>query len=357
MTADTHATRDLFVPGRLCLFGEHSDWAGQYRCEFPEIESGHCLISGTDQGLYATIKPLNNQFVIRSVQPNGNPLGAAKIPLTADHLLNAAYANQFESYAAGTAYTIIKKYKTRGIEIDIHTMDLPLKKGLSSSAAICVLTVQAFNISYQLNLSTEEEMYLAYKGEILTGSLCGRMDQACAYGRIPTALTFDGDSMTIETLKPGKTLHLLIVDLMSQKNTRRILSDLNSTFLESDTVNGKKIRQGLGKLNTEITAAAETAITTGDARFLGELMSKAQFIFDRFVAPACPAELDAPALHYLLQHPLITSNILGGKGVGSQGDGCVQLIVDSPDKRHYLMEKILSELGLPSLPLTINPAA
>lgn len=22
---------DLFVPGRLCLFGEHSDWAGKYR--------------------------------------------------------------------------------------------------------------------------------------------------------------------------------------------------------------------------------------------------------------------------------------------------------------------------------------
>ena len=22
----------LFVPGRICLFGEHSDWAGMYRC-------------------------------------------------------------------------------------------------------------------------------------------------------------------------------------------------------------------------------------------------------------------------------------------------------------------------------------
>ena len=22
---------DLFVPGRLCLFGEHTDWAGMYR--------------------------------------------------------------------------------------------------------------------------------------------------------------------------------------------------------------------------------------------------------------------------------------------------------------------------------------
>ena len=26
--ADASPTIDLFVPGRLCLFGEHSDWAG-----------------------------------------------------------------------------------------------------------------------------------------------------------------------------------------------------------------------------------------------------------------------------------------------------------------------------------------
>ena len=23
--------KKLFVPGRLCLFGEHTDWAGHYR--------------------------------------------------------------------------------------------------------------------------------------------------------------------------------------------------------------------------------------------------------------------------------------------------------------------------------------
>ncbi|MBU1950761.1 MAG: galactokinase family protein, partial [Candidatus Eisenbacteria bacterium] len=25
----------LFVPGRVCLFGEHSDWAGAYRVQNP----------------------------------------------------------------------------------------------------------------------------------------------------------------------------------------------------------------------------------------------------------------------------------------------------------------------------------
>ncbi len=31
---------DLFVPGRLCLFGEHSDWAGMYRTINSDLEKG-----------------------------------------------------------------------------------------------------------------------------------------------------------------------------------------------------------------------------------------------------------------------------------------------------------------------------
>ena len=39
----------LFVPGRICLFGEHSDWAGGYRRLNADIEKGYTLICGTDQ--------------------------------------------------------------------------------------------------------------------------------------------------------------------------------------------------------------------------------------------------------------------------------------------------------------------
>lgn len=62
-------------------------------------------------------------------------------------------------------------------------MDLPLQKGLSSSAAICVLVARAFNQLYQLGLSLAEEMELAYWGERNTSSQCGRLDQACGYGK------------------------------------------------------------------------------------------------------------------------------------------------------------------------------
>ena len=39
---------ELFVPGRLCLFGEHSDWAGKYRTMNADIVPGAAIVSGTN---------------------------------------------------------------------------------------------------------------------------------------------------------------------------------------------------------------------------------------------------------------------------------------------------------------------
>ncbi len=44
---------ELFVPGRLCLFGEHSDWAGKYRTMNSELVAGAAIVTGTEQGIYA----------------------------------------------------------------------------------------------------------------------------------------------------------------------------------------------------------------------------------------------------------------------------------------------------------------
>ena len=36
---------EIFVPGRLCLFGEHSDWASEYRKYNKNIEKGYTLVA------------------------------------------------------------------------------------------------------------------------------------------------------------------------------------------------------------------------------------------------------------------------------------------------------------------------
>jgi len=59
---------DLFVPGRLCLFGEHSDWAGAQRAFNADIVPGEAIVTGIEQGLYATVTK-HDRFIVRSVIP------------------------------------------------------------------------------------------------------------------------------------------------------------------------------------------------------------------------------------------------------------------------------------------------
>ena len=50
-----------------------------------------------------------------------------------------AEAGGFWSYVAGTAYKVATEHIVGGMQLENYRTTLPLKKGLSSSAAICVL--------------------------------------------------------------------------------------------------------------------------------------------------------------------------------------------------------------------------
>jgi len=59
---------------------------------------------------------------------------------------------------------------SNGIHVHNYLTTLPIGKGLSSSAAVSVMTVKAFDAVYGLQLSLELIMELAYLGETLTPS-------------------------------------------------------------------------------------------------------------------------------------------------------------------------------------------
>ena len=346
--------RELFVPGRLCLFGEHSDWAGSYRSGHPEIPPGRCLVVGTDQGLRAEVEPLADHLEIASELPGGERVGPERVALDGEALDRAAVAGDFFSYAAGAMAEMRERHGAGGLRLLIRS-DLPVRKGLSSSAAISVLVARAASRAYDLSLSIEQEMDVAYAGERRTGSECGRMDQICAFGRGPVAMHIDGEALRFQTLRPGGAFHLLIVDLCRGKDTRRILSDLNACFPDTPGILAAGVRRALGEGNRDITARAEGFVVAGDVRGLGELMSEAQAVFDELVAPAS-AELAAPRLHAVLAHPLLLELAWGAKGVGSQGDGCAQVVARGPEERDVLATRLESQLGVRCLPLSLAPA-
>lgn len=129
-------------------------------------------------------------------------------------------------------------------------MDLPIKKGLSSSAAICVLTARAFNRVYDLMMTVRGEMELAYQGEITTPSRCGRMDQGCAFGNRPVLMTFDGDRLDTEELQVSSELHYVVVDLHSKKDTVEILAKLNRSYPFAEDDQERGVQELLGPIGS-----------------------------------------------------------------------------------------------------------
>jgi len=352
---DSQGSKDsqvrLSVPGRLCLFGEHSDWAAEYG-----IHRGFCVVTGTDQNITA-IAQSSDEFVVETKLPNdlGRPSGRTRrmsCLWEAETLLTAAKdETEFFRYCAGVAYQILTRLNLpRGIDIRITTMDLPLKKGVSSSAAVCILVAKAFDAVYELRMFPHELMEIAYLGEKLTGSQCGRMDQACIYGKTPVLLVFEKPKQVhIEPIFTGATINMFFVDLAGKKDTVRILADLQNRYLES-----KELQQALGEENERVVRLAYQAMLSGDAAELGALMREAERDFDKLVAPHSPDDLESPLLHKVLNFEGITEHIYGGKGVGSQGDGTAQFVARSINNQKAAMAKIESNFPqMRCFPLTI----
>jgi galactokinase len=344
------------VPGRVCLFGEHSDWAGGFRDQNPALEKGRALIAGTDQGVHAHVRPHPDQLVLSALLEGETAARRIALPMERDVLLAEAQSGRFFSYAAGVAYQVLCRHRVGGLRIENHLTDLPVKKGLSSSAAVCVLIARAFNRVYQLGLSTRAEMDLAYEGEITTPSLCGRLDQACAYGRRLILMTFDGQRLAIEELAPQAPLHFVIIDLNAGKDTRTILNDLHRCYPFAQGPLARRVQEYLGPVNMQIVTAAASAVRAADAPLIGALMDEAQAKFDEHLTPASPMQLAAPVLHEVLEHPQIRPLVFGGKGVGSQGDGAAQFIARDAASQQRVIAIAEESLGMRGLPLSVGPA-
>ena len=343
----------LFVPGRLCLFGEHTDWAGHYRTMNADIVPGASIVTGIEQGIYAEVEK-STIFEMYSDAPELTDLWRDfSCRMSEQELKRVAKSGSFFSYCAGVASYMLEWYKVGGVRIRITEMTLPMKSGLSSSAAICVLVARAFNLLYNLNLNTLGEMNIAYVGELRTSSRCGRLDQACAFGVKPNLMTFDGDEIEVKSLNVKKTLYWVFADLCAEKDTIKILSDLNKAYPFATTEEEKNLHKALGEWNLKMVKKATEYLATGDAESLGKLMTDAEAMFDKYVAPMSSA-LWAPRLHQVLKDPNIQPLIWGGKGVGSHGDGSVQFLARSAEDQQQLVD-YLNAQGMKAYPLTLNP--
>ena len=283
----------IFVPGRLCILGEHSDWAAGYRTQNKKLEKGYAIVAGLNLGVYLKGRK-SSGF---SYEYNGN-----RINLSCNQLMTYSQKDFFE-YVVSSARIMHMRYEVFGANIVCEKMTLPMKKGLASSAAVCVSIIRMYNLLYDLNLSVEEEMALAYEAEISTGSMCGKMDQICAFGQGLRKICFDGDKIEVVPLKIKKELFFILVDLNGSKDTKKILSDLNAIYPVAKNEKEDKLINSLGLFNKKCVADAEKYLLDGDIKKFAGILKTYQKNFDENIA-CFSTELKAPLLHRLIDFSL-----------------------------------------------------
>lgn len=318
-----------------------------------DIVAGAAIVTGIEQGIYAEVEKAPT-FELTCEAPEIEGIWHDfSCRMHDTDLKHVAKSGSFFCYCAGVASYMLEWYKVGGVHIHIKSMTLPIRSGLSSSAAICVLVARAFNLLYKLNLNTLGEMNIAYLGELRTQSRCGRLDQACAFGVKPSLMTFDGDEVDVKALNIKKHLYWVFADLCAKKDTIRILSDLNRAYPFASDEMGRRLQNALGEKNRDIVDRAVKYLAAGDAEALGRLMTEAEQLFNSDIAPMSEA-LEAPKLRRTLNDQNIQHLVYGGKGVGSHGDGSVQFLARSEEAQQELFD-YLNSCGMQAYKLTMCP--
>lgn len=303
-------------PGRVCLLGEHCDWAGGASLTVP-LGLGVSLTAeeGSDRvGLKSVMdgELLEGRWPLR---PDRGAVDTARGPL---RFVPAAL---FALARAGVAVPPSEL---------LVTADLPTGRGFSSSAAFCLAALDGLSRRAGRVLEAEVLAELAYEVEHdLAGVACGRLDQhACAAGA-PLFFRWEDGLPETRPVSVHRPLPLVVAAFPTPRDTPAILAALQEAHAEgmgSSSPAAEAVREALGTWASAAEAGAH-AVETGDLLGLGEAMNACQEVYDRALAPTLPA-LVAPALRRTTRW-LRLQGALGAKFSGAGGDGSLVALLES----------------------------
>lgn len=286
------------APGRVCLLGEHCDWAG----------FGACLVSPLDR--HVLVRAAVADVGLRARSAFGRSLFGPD---------GRAVRDDPNRYISAVARVMIDD----GVPVPPARVavesDLPAGRGFSSSAAVCVATASALA---QLAGVTPEPARLAdwatRAERDRLGVNIGRMDPlACAYAQ-PLFIDW-GPPERLQVID-APPLPLLAAAFPSGRSAELILAALGEALRAGHEGARRAIRTW-----GEAAVVGASALRLQDLAALGAQLDRAQAAYEALDLPA----LAAPQLVEACA-ALRAAGALGAKFTGAGGDGSlVALFADA----------------------------
>ena len=169
------------APGRMDVMGGIADYSGSLLLQMPIKQTTTVSIQKRNDGVFhfrtQVTKKKTNDFIIHLSAIKDNSL------IEAGNVIKSVVGGDWAVYVLG-CFLVLKKEKEislEGANVFIES-NVPWGKGVSSSAALEVATMNALNQLYKLSLGKEELAVLAQMAEnLVAGAPCGLMDQLSSH--------------------------------------------------------------------------------------------------------------------------------------------------------------------------------
>ena len=331
------ATDIFFAPGRVNLIGEHTDYNGGF--VFPcALSFGTYLLIASNDEKKINFRSLNIE---------------ATYSLDLNHLTEVLPNKAWANYPLGVIAQFIKRgiTITQGYDI-LFWGNVPAGAGLSSSAAMEVVTAYAFNELLDTGYDRTELAKIGQAAEHeFAGVMCGIMDQfASSQGTKDHAIYLNCDTLNFE-LVPVKLEgikvvisnthsphHLdsgayndrvrqcqLAVQQISAVRIIKNLAELSQTDFDqlehaiTDEVAHRRARHVVGEVQR--TKDAVEALQQGNIETFGKLMTQSH------ISLRDDYEVTGPQLDALAEAAWKVEGVLGSRMTGGGFGGCTVSLV------------------------------
>lgn len=316
------------APGRVNLIGEHTDYNEGY--VFPvAIDRYICVAAAPQKDRHVSLRALN--------LGEGDAFSLSEIERG---------EKGWSNYPRGVALEIEKAgYRLQGMEAIIWG-DLPMKAGLSSSAALEVAVAYTFQQLSDLQIRPLDLALLCQRAENeFVGLRCGLMDQlTVVWGKEGHALLIDCRSLTYEPIPIPSGVSVVVTDTKkerglvdSQYNARRKECEEGARLLGVPSLRDislEEFQKREGSLpplirrrvrhvvsENQRTLEAKEALKGGDLEAFGRLM------YDSHHSLRYDFEVSCFELDTLVEAARKVSGVYGSRLTGAGFGGCTVSLV------------------------------